>query len=34
MVVEDEAKQVLVLAIRKRPPYQYDDLAQLLDDLS
>jgi mRNA interferase RelE/StbE len=33
-VIEDEAEQIFVLAIRKRPPYQYEDLAQLLDDLS
>jgi mRNA interferase RelE/StbE len=33
-VIEDEAEQIFVLAIRRRPPYQYDDLAQLLDDLN
>jgi mRNA-degrading endonuclease RelE of RelBE toxin-antitoxin system len=31
--VNEELKQVQVLAIRQRPPYDYDDLAQLLDQL-
>jgi len=28
--IEDEPKLISVLAIRKRPPYQYEDLEQLL----
>lgn len=31
-LVEEEHRLVSVLAIRKRPPYQYDDLAELLRD--
>jgi mRNA interferase RelE/StbE len=33
-VVDDDAALVTVLAIRRRPPYQYEDLQRLLDDLS
>ena len=29
-VVEEQDSRVSVLAIRKRPPYQYDDLKELL----
>jgi mRNA interferase RelE/StbE len=29
-LIEDEAQLVTVLAIRKRPPYQYGDLEELL----
>ena len=29
-LVEDEARLVSVLAVRKRPPYQYEDLDELL----
>ncbi len=29
-VIEEEWKLVTVLAVRKRPPYQYDDLAELI----
>lgn len=29
-LIEEEYKLVWVLAIRKRPPYQYDDLSDLL----
>lgn len=29
-VIEEEWKFVTVLAVRRRPPYQYDDLAQLI----
>jgi mRNA interferase RelE/StbE len=32
-LIEDEATLVSVLAIRKRPPYQYDDLEELIQDL-
>lgn len=32
-VVEEELRLLTVLAIRKRPPYQYDDLYQLIDEL-
>lgn len=32
-VVDDEAQSVLVLAVRKRPPYQYEDLNDLLRQL-
>jgi mRNA-degrading endonuclease RelE of RelBE toxin-antitoxin system len=32
-VVDEHAAQVGVLAIRKRPPYNYDDLPDLLSDL-
>ena len=32
-VIEDEDLCVSVLAIRKRPPYQYDDLDELLASL-
>lgn len=30
-VVEKESSLITVLAIRKRPPYQYEDLAKLLE---
>lgn len=29
--LEDDIRLITVLAIRKRPPYQYDDLTLLLD---
>lgn len=29
-LIEDELKLISVLAVRKRPPYQYDDLAELI----
>jgi mRNA interferase RelE/StbE len=32
-LVEDEKLLVTVLAIRQRPPYQYDDLGQLLKNV-
>jgi mRNA interferase RelE/StbE len=32
-LVEEELRLLTVLAIRKRPPYQYDDLHQLIDEL-
>jgi mRNA interferase RelE/StbE len=32
-VVEIEYSLVTVLAVRKRPPYQYDDLEELLKEL-
>jgi mRNA interferase RelE/StbE len=32
-LVEDELKLISVLAIRKRPPYQYDDLEKLVKEL-
>ena len=32
-VVDEEAAQVGMLAIRKRPPYKYDDLPDLLSGL-
>ncbi len=32
-LVEDDAALVSVLAIRKRPPYQYDDLGELIQEL-
>lgn len=31
-LVEEERKLVSILAIRKRPPYQYDDLSELVLD--
>lgn len=31
--VDDEGEHITVLAIRRRPPYQYEDLQQLLDEL-
>jgi mRNA interferase RelE/StbE len=31
-VIEESAHAVTVLAIRKRPPYQYDDLGDLLSE--
>lgn len=30
--LEDDIRLITVLAIRKRPPYQYDDLKRLLDE--
>lgn len=30
--LEDDIRLITVLAIRKRPPYQYDDLKLLLDE--
>jgi mRNA interferase RelE/StbE len=32
-LVEDDAARVIVLAIRQRPPYQYDDLQGLIRSL-
>lgn len=32
--VSDSEKTVDVLAVRKRPPYQYEDLAELIEQLS
>ena len=32
-LVEEEWKLVSVLAIRKRPPYQYDDLDELVESV-
>lgn len=32
-VVEEKWERVVVLAVRKRPPYQYDDLSALLRNL-
>ncbi len=32
-LIEEEYKLVSVLAIRKRPPYQYDDLDELTGDV-
>jgi mRNA interferase RelE/StbE len=32
-LIEEDAQLVTVLAIRKRPPYQYDDLEELLQSL-
>jgi mRNA interferase RelE/StbE len=32
-VIEEEIELISVLAIRKRPPYQYDDLADLLKNV-
>jgi mRNA-degrading endonuclease RelE of RelBE toxin-antitoxin system len=29
-LIEEQSKLVSVLAVRQRPPYQYDDLARLL----
>ena len=31
-VAEDEAQLITVLAVRKRPPYQYQDLQELLEE--
>lgn len=33
-LVEEEDKLIWVLAIRKRPPYQYDDLPNLLSRIN
>jgi mRNA interferase RelE/StbE len=32
-VIEPELSLVTVLAIRKRPPYQYDDLEELIKEV-
>lgn len=32
-VIKDPAQVIVVVAVRRRPPYQYDDLEALLDDL-
>jgi mRNA interferase RelE/StbE len=32
-VVEEADERITVLAVRKRPPYQYDDLDELLGNL-
>ena len=32
-LVEDDARLVVVLAIRQRPPYQYNDLEELTENL-
>jgi mRNA-degrading endonuclease RelE of RelBE toxin-antitoxin system len=31
--IEEEFEQIVILAIRKRPPYDYEDLEELLADL-
>jgi mRNA-degrading endonuclease RelE of RelBE toxin-antitoxin system len=31
--IEEELNLLTVLAVRKRPPYQYDDLRELIDEL-
>ena len=31
--IDEEAKFVAVLAVRKRPPYDYEDLSDLLENL-
>lgn len=31
--INNEDKRVTVLAVRRRPPYQYDDLQKLLEEL-
>lgn len=31
-VIDQENQQVYVLAVRKRPPYQYEDLGMLLNE--
>ncbi|WP_413161068.1 type II toxin-antitoxin system RelE family toxin [Capilliphycus salinus ALCB114379] len=31
--IDDEFQQIVILAIRKRPPYDYSDLSDLLTDL-
>lgn len=31
--IEDEVELITVLAVRKRPPYQYDDLVELIRGL-
>ena len=33
-VVSDSERTVDLLAVRKRPPYQYEDLAELIEQLS
>ncbi|MBI3960493.1 MAG: type II toxin-antitoxin system RelE/ParE family toxin [Chloroflexi bacterium] len=33
-VIEADVKLVVVLAVRRRPPYDYSDLPELFDDLS
>ncbi|MBW4497186.1 MAG: hypothetical protein KME26_29845 [Oscillatoria princeps RMCB-10] len=32
-VVEEDIQLVTVLAVRKRPPYQYDDLVELISQV-
>jgi len=32
-LVEEEWKLISVLAVRKRPPYQYDDLDELMESI-
>ncbi|NJN99065.1 MAG: type II toxin-antitoxin system RelE/ParE family toxin [Anaerolineales bacterium] len=32
-VIEEELNLISVLAIRQRPPYQYDDLAELIKNI-
>jgi len=32
-VIDDLWEIITVLAVRKRPPYNYDDLRELLEDL-
>lgn len=32
-VIEPDLSLVTVLAIRKRPPYQYEDLGELLEEM-
>ncbi|MFB2978283.1 type II toxin-antitoxin system RelE/ParE family toxin [Microseira sp. BLCC-F43] len=31
--IEEELKLLTVLGVRKRPPYQYDDLRELIEEL-
>lgn len=33
-IVDEEFLEIGILAVRKRPPYQYDDLVELLTDLN
>jgi mRNA interferase RelE/StbE len=33
-LIDQEWSQVYVLAVRKRPPYQYEDLTELLTEVS
>lgn len=32
-VIEEEVNLISVLAVRRRPPYQYDDLAELIKNV-
>lgn len=33
-VIDSNREQILVVAVRQRPPYQYEDLDMLLSDIS